>query len=126
MMHTIKLILKAKADLRFPDGIKYGVLKIFNIVYDGQVIGHIEKEQYMDGTSLAEGFYIEPKFRNKGIGAAVLQMSEFRGAYIAPGNARVRRLYKRLSQSSWKNFSEKEREQWKHMYKTYRGMYKLK
>lgn len=122
----IQLSVRSKEKLSFPDGSVYGKLIFYDISYDGQVIGRIEKEQYLDGTALTEGFSIVPKFRGMGIGSTVLQMKEFRGAYIAPGNARVRHLYKRLSQSSWKNFSEQEKEQWRNMYKKHRGMFRLK
>lgn len=125
-LDAIKLIPKAKVTLRHPEGWIYGKLIIYNIAYNGEVIGKIEKEKYLDGTSLAEGFYINPQFRNKGIGSYVLQLKEFRGSFIAPGNNRVRSLYRRLSEKSWKNFSESEKEQWREMYRKHRGMFKLR
>lgn len=124
--NKIQLSVRSKEKLSFPDGAVYGKLIVYDIIYDGQVIGRIEKEQYLDGTALVEGFRIIPKLRGMGLGTEILKMKEFRGSYIAPGNSRVRHLYKRLSQSSWKNFSEQEKEQWRNMYKKHRGMFRLK
>lgn len=125
-LNKILLVPKAKGILRHPEGWVYGKLIIYDIMYDGKVIGKIEKEKYLDGTSLAEGFHIDQQFRNKGIGSYVLQLKEFRGSFIAPGNNRVRSLYRRLSEKSWKNFTESEKKQWREMYRKYHGMFKLR
>lgn len=122
----IRLIPRAKGILKHPEGFVYGKLIIYDIVLEGVKIGHIEKEAYMDGSSLTEGFYLNPEYRNKGIGSYILGLKEFRGSFIAPGNNRVRSLYKRLSEKSWKNFSESEKEQWREMYRKYHGMFKLR